>query len=154
MKSLLALALVALPAAATPARADPPEIVAARAQPGSAGWSFSVTLAHPDSGWDHYADGWEVLAPDGSRLGLRELLHPHVDEQPFTRSLAGVAIPEGLSQVTIRARCTRPRLSAAAARPAGSAAHPRGAIAALRAARRPRSGKRPAAGTPRPAQAA
>lgn len=107
MKPFLALALAALPAAALPARAEPPEIVAARAQPGSAGWSFSVTLAHPDSGWDHYADGWEVLAPDGARLGLRELLHPHVDEQPFTRSLSGVAIPEGVSQVTIRARCSR-----------------------------------------------
>ena len=66
---------------------------------------FSVTLSHPDTGWDHYADGWEVLDTDGNSLGLRELLHPHVTEQPFTRSLPGVAIPEGAAVVYVRARC-------------------------------------------------
>jgi hypothetical protein len=34
-------------------------------------------------------------------LGTRELLHPHVTEQPFTRALAGVAVPEGLAEVRI-----------------------------------------------------
>ncbi|EBA13231.1 hypothetical protein [Roseobacter sp. CCS2] len=66
---------------------------------------FSVTLSHPDTGWDHYADGWEVLDADGNSLGIRELLHPHVTEQPFTRSLSGVAIPEGATVVYVRARC-------------------------------------------------
>ena len=33
----------------------------------------------------------------------RTLLHPHVDEQPFTRSLGGVAIPSDVSRVTVRA---------------------------------------------------
>ena len=68
-------------------------------------WSFDVTLRHPDTGWDHYADAWEVLAPDGTSLGVRELAHPHVDEQPFTRSLSGVVVPDGVDHVTIRARC-------------------------------------------------
>jgi hypothetical protein len=36
-------------------------------------------------------------------LGERVLLHPHVDEQPFTRSLSGVAIPSDVEQVTVRA---------------------------------------------------
>ncbi len=66
-------------------------------------WSFSVTVSHPDTGWDHYADGWEVTAPDGTQLGFRKLLHPHVNEQPFTRSLSGVAIPEGMAKVMVRA---------------------------------------------------
>lgn len=66
---------------------------------------LSVTLSHPDSGWDHYADGWEVLTADGTRLGLRELAHPHVDEQPFTRALGGLVIPEGTKTLLIRARC-------------------------------------------------
>jgi hypothetical protein len=44
-----------------------------------------------------------VLAPDGTVLGTRVLQHPHVDEQPFTRSLSGVAVPPGLVQVSIRA---------------------------------------------------
>jgi hypothetical protein len=63
---------------------------------------FSVTLEHGDEGWDHYADRWEVLGPDGEPLAIRTLLHPHVHEQPFTRSLGGVAIPEGVEKVTIR----------------------------------------------------
>ena len=45
-----------------------------------------------------------MLAPDGTVLGVRVLTHPHVDEQPFTRSLSGVAIPPGIDTVTVRAR--------------------------------------------------
>ena len=67
-------------------------------------WTVSVTLEHADTGWDDYADGWEVLDADGARLGFRELLHPHVNEQPFTRSLSGVTIPDNLTSVFIRAR--------------------------------------------------
>ena len=89
---------------AAPAVADSPVVEAVSARATSSGWTFSVTLRHPDTGWDDYADGWEVLAPDGTRLGYRELLHPHVNEQPFTRSLSGVAIPDGITEVLIRAR--------------------------------------------------
>jgi hypothetical protein len=63
-----------------------------------------VTVRHADQGWDHYADAFEVVAPDGRVLGTRILLHPHVEEQPFTRSLPGVEIPDEVTQVTIRAR--------------------------------------------------
>lgn len=102
MKPLIPL-IVAL--FAVPAWADPPQIVDAQARPQGDSWRFDVTLRHPDTGWDHYADGWEVLTPDGTQLGLRVLLHPHVNEQPFTRSLAGVVIPDDLDEVLIRARC-------------------------------------------------
>jgi len=66
-------------------------------------YHFDVTLIHRDEGWDHYADKWEVIGPDGSVLGTRTLYHPHVDEQPFTRSLSGVKIPGDVRRVTIRA---------------------------------------------------
>jgi len=66
--------------------------------------SFDVTLKHDDSGWDHYADRWDVLAPDGTVLGTRVLYHPHVNEQPFTRSLGGVEIPADIKRVTLRGR--------------------------------------------------
>ena len=53
-------------------------------------WHFSVTIAHPDTGWDHYVDGWDVVLPDGSVVKpaageqfTRTLVHPHVDEQPL-----------------------------------------------------------------------
>ncbi len=70
---------------------------------GNGAYAFAVTLRHADEGWEHYADGYEVLAPDGSSLGLRVLHHPHVEEQPFTRSLAGVAIPDEVAEVRVRA---------------------------------------------------
>jgi hypothetical protein len=66
--------------------------------------TFAVTLEHADEGWNHYADLWEVLTLDGRLLGSRVLYHPHEDEQPFTRSLSGVAIPAGIERVKIRAR--------------------------------------------------
>jgi len=80
------------------------EIVDATAKEGVGGWTFSVTLKHGDTGWNHYADLWEVYTPDGDLLGKRVLAHPHVNEQPFTRSLSGVQIPEGINSVVIRAR--------------------------------------------------
>jgi hypothetical protein len=67
-------------------------------------WTFSVTVRSADTGWEKYADAWEVTGPDATVLGTRELAHPHVDEQPFTRSLGGVSIPAGVGEVTVRAR--------------------------------------------------
>lgn len=90
-----------------PALADPPVIERVEAAQGSGGWRFDVTLSHGDTGWDDYADGWRVLDMAGNELGMRVLHHPHVDEQPFTRSLAGVQIPEGTIQVRIEARDTK-----------------------------------------------
>ncbi len=67
-------------------------------------WTFSVTVEHTDEGWEHYADRWDVLTPERKLLATRVLAHPHVGEQPFTRSLTGVEIPEGVSEVVVRAR--------------------------------------------------
>lgn len=73
-------------------------------------WTFYVTVSHPDTGWEDYADGWDVVTPDGTVLKpdpdspfTRLLLHPHVDEQPFTRSQGNIQIPAGVTQVTVRA---------------------------------------------------
>ncbi|PRY23763.1 hypothetical protein CLV78_104255 [Aliiruegeria haliotis] len=98
MKHLMLLPVLVLPAAA-----DPAVIEDVTARPSGSGWTFSVTLRHGDTGWDDYADGWRVLSPDGTVLGTRVLAHPHENEQPFTRSLGGVAIPEGLGEVVIEA---------------------------------------------------
>lgn len=91
-----------LPGTASAGEAD---VVGAEAvREGQGTWRFQVTVRHADEGWDHYADRWEVLAPDGTVLGVRELAHPHVDEQPFTRSLGGVEIPPEIDSVRLRAR--------------------------------------------------
>ncbi len=94
--------LAAVPMAA-PARAGEADVVRAEARAeGGGAWRFRVTVAHGDAGWDHYADKWDVVASDGTVLGTRVLLHPHETEQPFTRALGGVEIPEGVSEVTLR----------------------------------------------------
>ena len=98
-RSLIALAL-----SATPALADPPVINAVTASRSGDTWSFDVTLSHGDTGWDHYADAWRVLDPQGNELGVRNLAHPHVEEQPFTRSLSNVRVPADVTEVDIQAR--------------------------------------------------
>ncbi len=90
---------------AAPVWAAEPVIEAVTARPETGGtWRFDVTIRHPDTGWEHYADGWRVLDMDGNELGMRVLYHPHVEEQPFTRSLGGVRVPDGAQQVKIQAR--------------------------------------------------
>ena len=66
-------------------------------------WRFKVTLRHADSGWEHYADGWQVVDQQDNVLGDRVLHHPHVNEQPFTRGLSGVSLPVSTQNVMIRA---------------------------------------------------
>lgn len=66
-------------------------------------YRFAVTVSHQDEGWKHYADKWDIVGSDGTVFGTRTLLHPHVDEQPFERSLSGVKIPEDIDQITVRA---------------------------------------------------
>ena len=73
-------------------------------------WTFHVTVRHPDTGWEDYADGWDVVTPDGTVIKpdpsspfTRLLLHPHETEQPFTRSQSGIFIPPDVAQVHVRA---------------------------------------------------
>jgi len=61
-----------------------------------------VTLLHGDTGWDHYADGWDILDSNKQLIATRVLHHPHESEQPFTRSLRSVALPAGAAFIYIR----------------------------------------------------
>ena len=108
------------PTAQPPVEPSPPPVAEERGnadvlfvravQAGGGNWTFHVTVEHPDTGWEDYADGWDVLTPDGQVLKpdpdspfTRLLLHPHENEQPFTRSQSGIAIPVGVSRVLVRA---------------------------------------------------
>jgi hypothetical protein len=95
----LILLVWALSASAGPADVEAVSIQAS----GADQFHFSVTVRHADQGWNHYADRWEVLTPDGRVLATRTLYHPHVDEQPFTRDLSGVLIPRSMTEVVVRA---------------------------------------------------
>lgn len=107
----LLLATIALLAAnsATAANSVPADcahVVSAVATEESAGvYTFDTTVASTETGEDKYADEWRVVTTEGNItiLGLRELGHPHVDEQPFTRGLKGVAIPANVASVVVEA---------------------------------------------------
>lgn len=87
------------------------DVIEVRAIDGGAnGWTFQVTVAHPDTGWDDYCDGWDIVTEHGEVLKTsrsdpftRLLFHPHQHEQPFTRSQNGIDIPVGTTSITVRA---------------------------------------------------
>jgi len=94
-------------AASALVQANEVQIVDVKAHQGSdKTWTFAVTLKHADAGWDHYANEWQVIAPDDKILATRTLYHPHVNEQPFTRNTSGVKIPADITTVRIIARDT------------------------------------------------
>lgn len=94
-------------AAGTATLADQPTITKVEATRAGMGWRIDVTVTHPDTDWEHFADGWELLDEAGNQIAFRELMHPHVEEQPFTRSLRNVMIADGTKKIWVRARCSR-----------------------------------------------
>lgn len=91
-------------AAGPSAVAGKADVLNARISPNADGsFRIAATVRHRDTGWDHYANRWEVLGPRGQVIATRTLRHPHIREQPFTRSLGSVRIPANWSWVKIRA---------------------------------------------------
>lgn len=103
MKRILAVATLALSLGTAPAWAGEADVIDVQIAGANGVYRFGVTVRHGDTGWEHYADKWDVVAPDGTVLGTRVLLHPHETEQPFTRALGGVPIPDSIDRVTLRA---------------------------------------------------
>lgn len=99
-----ALSILAALAAGGPAAAGEADVLAAEITRNADGThDITVTVRHADTGWEHFADRWEVLDAEGAVLARRVLAHPHVDEQPFTRTLRRAQLPNGVAEVTIRA---------------------------------------------------
>jgi len=63
-----------------------------------------IAVSHADEGWSHYANGWQIFTPTGEQLGVRVLAHPHVKEQPFTRSIRNIKIPPSIDSVYLKAQ--------------------------------------------------
>ena len=101
MKNILLLCCIFFSSSVYANKAD---VVKARAQcDSSQTCTFTVSVKHNDQGWKHYANKFEVLNINRKVLGTRILFHPHLQEQPFTRSLSNVKISKGTKQVIIRA---------------------------------------------------
>lgn len=102
--SIVVVCVVAILATLTQVLAGEADVVSVDVrQQGAGTWRFAVTVRHDDEGWDHYADRWIVAGPDGTVYGERVLLHPHENEQPFTRSQPGITIPDTVSTVIVKA---------------------------------------------------
>lgn len=103
-RRLILLAVTSL--LAVPALADPPKVENVKVSLRGGQFTFDVTISHRDTGWANYADAWRIVDLKGNQLGLRNLAHPHEHEQPFTRSLSNVAIPEDIDVIGIQTRDT------------------------------------------------
>jgi hypothetical protein len=102
---VFAVCLLALIISLTQVFAGEADVVAVdvRHEGGAGAWRLDVSVKHSDEGWDHYADKWDVTGVDGTVYGERVLLHPHVGEQPFTRSQSGIRIPDSVAEIVVRA---------------------------------------------------
>lgn len=101
------LTAAAITGMALPAMADGPVVEDVQMEKTGMGWRVSVTLSHDDTGWDHFADSWRIEDAEGKVIAVRKLMHPHVDEQPFTRSLSSVVLPDGTREIFVRAHCSK-----------------------------------------------
>lgn len=81
-----------------------PDVTEASATVDGEAFEFVVTMSSPYDSPERYADAWRVVGDDGVVYGVRELLHDHAGEQPFTRSLSGVQIPDTVTSVRIQGR--------------------------------------------------
>lgn len=81
-----------------------PDVIDARLEPTGDTWRLHATISSPYDAPDRYADAFRALTEEGTVLGVRELLHDHADEQPFTRTLEDLVIPDGIARITLEGR--------------------------------------------------
>lgn len=101
------LMVFALGTCATQAQAqDYPDVIDASVTEVSPGvYRFAATISSPYDTPERYADAFRIMSLDGKvEYGVRILWHDHASEQPFTRSLDGVSIPEGVDEIMIQGR--------------------------------------------------
>jgi len=89
----LTMMLAAVTSFSQVAQANEVEILNVYMQETDSGWRAEVTLKHADANWEHYADAWRIVDGNGHLYKTRVLFHPHINEQPFTRSLSNIKIP-------------------------------------------------------------
>ena len=91
----------------SPVIASEADVIDAEVKRGDDGsYTFNVTVQHADEGWNHYVDHWLILDKNELVIAARKLAHPHIKEQPFTRNLSYIQIPDEVTEVIIRAHCS------------------------------------------------
>lgn len=74
-------------------------VVGAEATRNGDTWTFALTVRSDDISATEFGDSWELRTLDGEVLATRVLAHEHINEQPFTRSMSGIVIPDGIKTV-------------------------------------------------------
>ena len=96
------MAAAACTSADAPCAGNNADVVGVTTSGGGGSATFAVSIRSDETGCQCYADWWEVVGLDGSLIQRRILLHPHENEQPFTRSGDTVQLADDL-YVIIRA---------------------------------------------------
>lgn len=81
-----------------------PDIVDVTVEGSGSRFTVSATISSPYDSSERYADAFRVRTRDGKVLGVRELAHPHTNQQPFTRSLTDLRIPKNVSVIEVQGR--------------------------------------------------
>jgi hypothetical protein len=101
---LLMAVVIALSTFSHMAHAGEADVIKATIKKNADGtYRIDATVKSRDRGWDYYADRIQAVTRDGKVLGTRVLVHPHDDEQPFTRELDQLKIPPGVKEIVVRA---------------------------------------------------
>ena len=101
---ILSLVATHLQAQETDAQKFPDVVDVSVTDAGDGRYHFDVTLSSPYDTPERYADAFRVLTLAGDLLGVRKLFHDHANEQPFTRRLRDIEVPEGVPRVVIEGR--------------------------------------------------
>lgn len=68
-KDILSLLLLSLPIISLAGEAD---VLSAEVENvGGDFYHFKITVKNTDDDWEHFAKAWEVLSPNGTKLGTR-----------------------------------------------------------------------------------
>ena len=94
--SVLASSLICVSPLAAAGAADVIGATARRSNDGT--WTFEVSMRCDDKNATYFCDRFEIMTLDKRVLGVRRLLHDHADEQPFTRALHGVRLPDAVAR--------------------------------------------------------
>ena len=81
-----------------------PDIIDATFTSSNGSYRFNVTVSSPYDSAKRYADAYRIMSESGEVFGIRELAHDHAYEQPFTRSVSGVKIPDDVRTLIIEGR--------------------------------------------------
>lgn len=81
-----------------------PDVLEAVVEPASGAFDVDATISSPYDTPERYADALRVRSEDGTVYGVRELTHDHASEQPFTRTLTGLDLPDDVDEVVVEGR--------------------------------------------------